>query len=68
MKIPNWIHRLLLSICFSIFNWFIINLFAEIELWLYIIIELFIVISFKLYIFTCSYFRINDQINIRKNG
>jgi hypothetical protein len=58
----NWIHRIILSIIFSVVNWFIIsNLWIEMSLFEYIIIELFIVISLKVYIFVCSKTGINKE-------
>jgi len=55
----NWVHRLVLSILFSIINWLIIDSFwIEMSFIEYFIIELIVVVSLKLYIFTGSKFGI----------
>lgn len=47
------IHRLLISIVFTLFNWMIVDwLIVDISVWRYLIIEVFLVISMKFYIFT----------------
>lgn len=54
MSLPEKvIHRLLISLVFSFFNWMLIDwLIVELPFWKYIIIELFLVVSMKFYIFT----------------
>lgn len=47
------IHRLFMSIVFTLFNWILIDwLIVDISFWRYLIIEVFLVISMKFYIFT----------------
>jgi hypothetical protein len=52
-KVEKAVHRLLISIVFSVVNWILIDwLIIELPLWKYFLIELFLVISMKFYIFT----------------
>ena len=47
------IHRLVVSILFSLLNWVVVkNLIIELPFWKYFIIELLLLVSMKFYIFT----------------
>jgi hypothetical protein len=50
---PKWLHRLVISILFSLLNWMIIyHLLIELPFWKYFFIELLLMFSMKFYIFT----------------
>lgn len=67
MMRSNWVHRIILSIFFSIVQWLLISeLWVEMSFFKYIIIEFFIVICLKLFNFTCSKAGINIE-NDHKN-
>jgi hypothetical protein len=52
-KVEKIVHRLFISLVFSIMNWMLIDwLIIELPVWKYFVIELFLVISMKFYIFT----------------
>jgi hypothetical protein len=52
-NVEKIIHRLFISLVFSIMNWMLIDwLIIELPVWKYFVIELFLVISMKFYIFT----------------
>lgn len=52
-KFERVIHKLLISLVFSVLNWIVVDwLIVELPFWKYIIIELFLVVSMKFYIFT----------------
>lgn len=51
--IEKGIHRLVISLCFSVLTWLIVDHFiVDLPLWKYFIIELLLVISWKFSIFT----------------
>ena len=53
MKIPDYIHRLVLSILFSIINWKLVDLILiDIPIWKYFIIEFSILGMVRLLIYT----------------
>lgn len=52
-SVEKVVHRLLISIVFTVLNWIVIDFFiVDLPLWRYLIIELFLVISLKFYTFT----------------
>lgn len=52
-SVEKVVHRLLISIVFTVFNWIVIDFFiVDLPFWKYLIIELFLVISLKFYTFT----------------
>ena len=62
MQIPNYVHRLLISILFSIVNWKLIDLILiDIQIWKYFIIEFTILIMVRLLAFT--YIQLNIDTN-----
>jgi len=53
------IHRFLISLVFSLFNWVIIDHFiVELAFVKYIFVELFLLVSMKFYIFTTQKLKI----------
>jgi len=62
MRIPLWVHRLILSLCFSFVTWIIINmLLIKISIIKYFVLEFLLLLSAKMYIFTCSKFNIEEN-------
>lgn len=52
-SIEKELHKLLISLCFSVLTWLIVDHFiVDLPLWKYFIIELLLVISWKFSIFT----------------
>jgi hypothetical protein len=47
------VHKLIISLCFSLVTWTIVNLFiVDISFWKFLIVELLLFISWKFSIFT----------------
>lgn len=62
MQIPNYVHRLLISILFSIVNWKLIDLILiDIQIWKYFIIELSILVLVRLLVATYRQLDIEDN-------
>lgn len=67
-KTEKAVHRLMISLGFSLLNWIIIdNLLVEISLWKYIFIELLLVFSMKFSIFTIRKLRLSHDSSSRRN-
>lgn len=62
MQIPNYVHRLLISILFSVVNWKLIDLILiDIQIWKYFIIEFTILVLVRLLVFTYRQLDIEDN-------
>lgn len=65
-RMEKGIHRLFISLVFSLLNWIIIdNLIVELSVGKYIIVEIILVISMKFSIFTIRKFNLHDKHSSR---
>lgn len=62
MTIPNYIHRIVLSLLFSITNWKIIDtLLIDIPFWKYFLIEISILVMSKMLMESYNRFDLHDK-------
>ena len=59
--IPNWLHRIILSIINTMVTWMVVDLLlVKISIFKYCILEIIFLVSLKFYTFTCSKLKLNQ--------
>ena len=60
MNIPNWVHRLILSVLSTLCCYAVVSLFTELTFIPYLFVELVVILFSKLYIFVVFKFNFVD--------